>query len=43
VNAIGTTTGRIRSAVDSDVTVAPLTPVLFDHLPDLSLPAARLR
>lgn len=41
LSALGNTSGRITFVINSYALVAPLTPVLFDWLPDTNLPGAR--
>jgi hypothetical protein len=43
LSAIGSATGRVNFLINAYVTVAPLTPVLFDYLPDLALAPARVQ
>jgi hypothetical protein len=43
LSAIGSTTGRINFLVNTYVIVAPLTPVLFDYLPDINLAPVRVQ
>ena len=41
LSALGNTSGRLAFVVNAYAIVAPLTPVLFDWVPDTNLPAAR--
>jgi hypothetical protein len=43
LSALGTTTGRVSFQVTAYVLVAPLTPVVFDLLPDANLAPARVQ
>ena len=43
LSAIGSSTGRLSFLINTYVLVAPLTPVLFDYLPDANLAPARVQ
>ncbi|HMF94437.1 MAG TPA: hypothetical protein VKE96_09095 [Vicinamibacterales bacterium] len=43
LGAIGAASGRLGFVVNSYVLVAPLTPVVFDYLPDITLAPARVQ
>jgi hypothetical protein len=43
LSAIGSSSGRLSFLINTYVLVAPLTPVLFDYLPDANLAPARVQ